>query len=334
MRRIVILIVTLGLIVGLISLSADTIRGPVVEVGELPSPGDPDLEFTLETGQIASIQAAANPAFVDAIEMEIAVPESVRRFIGSFAIYVYSNPDPLPVPQLMTITATRVMLQQVPAAARFFVVLPANAGAGVHADAATVVSNSVVPFTSYPIIVTVQPVTKGLPDAAQQSAFEFRVRPVASHKGGLQLTIFDAANQHPLQWGSADPPVAVALNGQNLPYQNGVYVMDPGLYNLAVTSPDYGDETRTFTIDRGRINNIAIDLKRIESTIFLEAPQGTLAFLDGSAAPVSQRIVVAPGDHSIMFRVGDYTVNRRFTVEAKKDYDISLFLDIVVKEAK
>ncbi len=165
---------------------------------------------------------------------------------------------------------------------------------------------------------------------------EFRifVRPITGNKGGAHIVVTDAETGKPIVWTAPDSLVAVTLNGEPLSYQNDQYVLDPGLYRIEIDSTAYNSETRTFEVDKGRTTEVAVPLDRPSAFARIDAPRGAAVFVDGTQVTSFERVRLSPGEHTVLYRLGDYTVSRRFTAVQKKDYEISLFLDIMINETK
>ena len=66
----------------------------------------------------------------------------------------------------------------------------------------------------------------------------------------------------------------------------------------------------------------------------IEPLEGAAIFLDGVKIDVyqGQRIVLTTGEHTIRFKLGNYSISKRFTTVLGSDYEISFFFDIDIKE--
>ncbi len=313
---------------------ADNVRGPVIAIQQAPSPGEDALPVSLKVGDLVVLQYPGNPTFLEGLEIEIHIPPALRGAPGNFAVVVYRRLSPTPEKRVMTISGSRLTLQPIPAGNRLFLLLPVRSPNDMHSGAGAVVVDSATPKESFPLILTIQPIAKGIPSSIMDTPFDVTIRPVTVNKGGALIALSGAKSQEPLSWASPDSDLSVTLNGEPLTYQKTPYVLDPGLYRLSIQSAVYQDEDRTFNVDRGKITDVRIPLKRPEAHAKFDAPRGSTVFLDGAQVSTAQQISIAPGAHTVLFRIGDYTVSRRFTAERKKDYEISLFLDIMINESK
>ena len=313
---------------------ADHIRGPVVFISQLPIPGGSDIDQMLTPGEIGVLQYPDDDTFVEGVEVEIKIPEPVRNAPGSFAVYVYRGASPDPEHKVMLFSASRLVLQPIPPGNRLFLLLPVRADNDIHSGPGAVAVSSVSDRSLFPLLLTIQPIAKGIPTQAMDAEFQIRIRPISLNKGGAHIVVSDADTGKVIAWASPNSPVTVTLNGQPIPYQRDRYLLDPGLYRIDVESSVYNSESRTFDVDKGKTTEVDFLMERPSAHLRIDAPRGATVYLDGIQITSLEHVRVAPGEHTVLYRVGDYTVSRRFTAVQKKDYEISLFLDIMINETK
>jgi len=334
MQRKLIRLLPILTVIATLSASADNVRGPVTFIASLPLPGEQEIDQTLKPGEIGAIGYPDDATFVEGVEIEVIVPEAIRNAPGSFAIYIYRSVKPPPEQRLMSFAATRVMLQPIPPGNRLFLLVPIRTPNDIHAGPGAVVAAAVVDKSSFPLLVSFQPIAKGIPPQAMTAEFRIFVRPIAGSKGGAHIVVSEAETGKSIVWAASDSPIVVTLNGDPLPYQSDRYLLDPGLYRIEIDSTAYNSETRTFEVDKGRTTEVSIPLDRPSAFARFAAPRGATVFVDGTQITSFERVRLSPGEHTVVYRLGDYTVSRRFTAEQKKDYEISLFLDIMINETK
>ncbi|WP_455382351.1 hypothetical protein [Salinispira pacifica] len=313
---------------------ADRVRGPVTFVERLPLPGSAEIEKTLKPGQIGALEYPDDDTFVEGVEVEIRVPDAVRNAPGSFAVYVYGGVTPAPQQQIMGFSGSRVILQPIPAGNRLFLLLPIRQSNDIHSGPGAVAATTVADQSDFPLLISIQPIAKGIPSRVMNAEFTLQIRPIARAKGGARIVLKDATSGKPIAWAAPDSPVTVTLNGQPIAYQTDQYILDPGLYRLDVESSVYNSETRTFDIDKGKTTDVTFLMEKPSAHLRIDAPRGATVFLDGTQVTSLDDLRVPPGEHTVLYKIGDYTVSRRFNALQKKDYEISLFLDIMVNETK
>jgi hypothetical protein len=107
----------------------------------------------------------------------------------------------------------------------------------------------------------------------------------------------------------------------------------PGLHRVAVRSEEFENESLTFGVERGRVTDLRVELQRPRSTLRVDAPEPAELFVNGERVGEGRRsLSLPPGEHTLLFRLGDYSVSRKIVIEPKQDYEISLSLDILVRE--
>jgi len=312
----------------------DNIRGPVVFISQLPVPGGTEIDQKLKPGDIGVLQYPDDDTFVEGVEVEIRVPDVIRNAPGSFAIYAYSRITPAPEQRLMGFSGTRLFLQPIPPGNRLFVLLPIRPASDIHSGPGAVAATTISSRDSFPLLFSIQPIAKGIPSQAMNAEFQLLIRPIPLSKGGAHIVIKDADTGKSISWAGEDSPVTVTLNGKPIPYQSDQYLLDPGLYRIDIESSVYNSETRTFDIDKGKTTELEFDMERPSAHVRIDAPRGATVFLDGTQISSLDHVRVSPGEHTVLYRIGDYTVSRRFNAVQKKDYEISLFLDIMINETK
>lgn len=312
----------------------DNIRGPVVFVSQLPVPGGTEIDRKLKPGEIGVLQYPDDDTFVEGVEVEIRIPDAIRNAPGSFAIYVYRAVTPEPEQRLMGFSGTRLFLQPIPPGNRLFLLLPIRRTNDIHSGPGAIAATTVSDRASFPLLFSIQPIAKGIPSQAMSAEFEVLIRPIPLAKGGAHIVIKDADTGKSISWAAQDSPITVTLNGKPIAYQPDQYLLDPGLYRIDIDSTVYNSETRTFDVDKGKTTEVELDMERPSAHVRIDAPRGAAVFLDGTQITSLDHVRVSPGEHTVLYRIGDYTVSRRFNAVQKKDYEISLFLDIMINETK
>ncbi len=90
----------------------------------------------------------------------------------------------------------------------------------------------------------------------------------------------------------------------------------------------------SFVISRGNTTKLDITMEQLLPTVIFEAPEGSEIILDGEKIDLlaSKVLKIKPGDHVVRMKLGDYSLSKKFTIDAEKKYKISLFLDILIQE--
>lgn len=309
---------------------AENIRGPVTAVREVAS--EP-VSLSMGVNDIAALQIGGETRFLKAVRLEVQVPSNIREFAGGLALYLYSNLAPTPEERVMTLTGTRQFFEGLPRANRFFVVVPTRSDHGLSGAADTFLVDPALSPEAFPIAFAILPVMKGLPSQVEEATFSIRAHRVLFNEGALQLQVVDSEGNRVTMEEAGRREFRIRLNGSELAYDTNEIVLAPGLHEVELVSEVYENRNVTVGIERGSVSTLVMELVRPRSRLTIEAPQGSEVFIDGSRLeePFGQ-VTVSPGEHTVLFRVGDYTVSRNISVQPKRDYNISLSLDILVSE--
>lgn len=311
---------------------SESLRGSVEYVETLEIAAGSARRFELGMNELAALDLEGDPRFLRGVQLEIQVPSAAQQFPGSFALYVLSNVTPEPEPALMTLQGDRVALEPIPLGTRFFYSVPAVAEHQLRSTVDARVAPAPLSTDSYPLVFSVIPVMKGISPEAAEGRFVVLARPLLLDRGALRLSIMNPEGVEIREAQGAFRNFSLSIDGEEVEYTGEDIVLDTGLHRLALESQVFENETVTFGIERGAVAEIAIELERPKSEITIDAPQNAELFVNGVPWNRNEPLTLDPGDHTILFELGDFSVSRRFQVEPKKDYEIVLSLDIMVRE--
>ena len=333
MKRFLTVPIAVGFLIALAPLSvcAEQIRGQVT-VAAAPAAVTDSYRAEISMEQITILPLTGDPRFLDGLRLEIQVPAAARMNPGALGFYLYSSVSPEPEDRVMTLTGHRLLFLPMPNAARFFVTIPLSEPHAFRATADTHVTPAVAP-EAFPLAVALVPITKGITQATARSQFSLQIEPIVPDIGAVKLIVRTPDGE------VVDPEAAerreftLHLNGDTIEYEHGELVLRSGLYRIGLESEKYEHEQLTFGVERGRVAQVAFTLREPQSVIRFEAPEGAELFVNGeSVAHDNGEFTLPPGEHTVLFRVGDYAVSRRLLVEPRKSYQISLGLDILIEE--
>ena len=334
MRRFSTLALAVYLLTALVAeaQNAEQIRGSVTIAQQSDDARNEPYHVEIGMEEIAVLRLGSDPRFVQGVRLEFQVPRGARLHPGALGLYLYQNLSPRPEPRLMSLRADRVFFLPIPNAARFFVTVPLQPAHDFRGTADTYVT-SAVPADAFPIAATLLPISKGITNETASARFTIRVEPVLLNLGAFQLVILDPEGQPVAPQAQSVDEFTLRLNGDTLVYSEEQQLMPPGLYRIGLESERFEREQLTFGVERGRVAQIALRLREPRSSIRFEAPAGAELFVNGeSVAYEENEFTLPPGEHSVLFRLGNYSISRRLVVEPKKNYDISLGLDILIEE--
>lgn len=311
---------------------SETLRGSVEQVDTLEITAGSAKRFALGMNDLGALNIEGDARFLRGVQLEIQVPGSAQEFPGSFALYVLRDVSPEPEPTVMTLQGTRVALEPIPLGSRFFYSVPAVADHQLRSTVDARVAPTPLGIDAYPLVFSIIPVMKGITPAAAEGRFIVTARPLLLDRGALRLSIITPEGEEIREAQGAFRNFSLSIDGEEVDYTGEDIVLDTGLHRLSLESRVFENETVTFGVERGTIAEMTIELERPKSEITVDAPQNAELFVNGIPWNRNEPLSLDPGDHTILFELGDFSVSRRFQVEPKKDYEIVLSLDIMIRE--
>lgn len=301
-------------------LSADAIRGRVVAMEEISAGASGSEPFHLE--ELVSLELAGDAQFVTGVELEITIPRELTRFRNSFAVYLYRRLDPEPEKEVLRrYFAESLDYYLLPAGRKMYLQLPLRSGADLPATPETIQVDALLTTDDFPLLLTIQPVMKGIPSSIYEAGFQIKAYPYLADEGVLDLRIK----------APSDDPYSILIDGNRKEYREGGYNLESGIHEITIESSAFLPLTRSVTVTKGARTDLVLELQKREPRVSFEAPEGTLIFLDGERVN-STSLKVDEGVHTVVFKLGDYSMTREFEVSGGKSYTITLFFDVFVKE--
>ena len=96
----------------------------------------------------------------------------------------------------------------------------------------------------------------------------------------------------------------------------------------------YDPYESSFAVQKGSVQTVSAVLRAARPKVYFEGPDSSLVFLDGKRIDYApgKPVYTEPGDHIVVFQIGDYSLSKNFSIQSGKSYKISLFFDILLKE--
>ncbi len=293
-----------------VSISAQTPEAQTVELG---------------FADAVAVTLPKNPLFIRGIEIEIKSPAMSASARMGMGYALYRKVAPTPSAQTIDYEGDQIILQTFPSKLNFVLQIPIQKNSGLKSGPYASVVNYVHDASGGPLVFRLLPVMKGLPDNIESVKFTVKVKPILAEEGGMRLKF---------SWPeTGEKPVSVRLDDQALANPEALTILQPGEHHLSIVSDDYRNEVRVFTVERARVAEITVAMKDTTPRLTLVAPANAVIELDGlPVETLREGIAIAPGEHSVLFKIGDYEVTRAVEVEKGKDYTISMVIDVNVAE--
>lgn len=268
----------------------------------------------------------ASEEYLKGIVIEITTPDTVLQFRESFMLSVFDTIAPALSPDTGRYSGTKVYSKAFPKFRRTYIDVPL--GSSVSWERSSLNSIIIDPAPeadSFPLIITIDPVMKGIPSHISSSIFELTLTPVLIEKGALTLNFSPA---------EALDAVEVRIDNRRAPLTNGKLYLTPGIHTLDIVSDEFLPHSQSFGIEQARTTNLDIELRPATSSIRFDAPEEAIVFFDGREIdPDTQgSFETDPGEHVVLVRIGDYSVSKKIDLKGGKNYKVSLFFDILIND--
>ena len=283
---------------------------------------------------IVLIGLDGDPRFIDAIDIELTTPPAAGDYPGALVLSILGPVNVDERTGVADVVGQELLRKPLERGGKTFYQIVLRAGSDPDTSPAVTRVGAVVPAAAFPLALSVVPRMKGLSEAVQDAEFAISVVPVTRDIAAIRVryvredgSVYDAQ-------GALAPNFALTLDGQTVGVDNE-YLVQPGLRRLRLLSSRYEDQEVTVGVDRGRSVTVDIPLRLSLATVHYDAPRGASVYVNGSLQEGATGVfTVPPGEHTIVVVVGDYTVTRRFRVEERRSYSVSIVLDIAIEEIK
>jgi hypothetical protein len=326
MKRHLIMPILLSL---LSALPAEDVRAKVVEALELSSEASDGEKASLTYADAAGIFLPADLGFIDGIELELRIPPAVQAMKGSFIFFIYKGVRPFPDLKTVSYSGERVAMLVVPSRVSQVYQIPLSKNTTLKNSPYAILLPK-LEERDFPILFRLMPAIKGLPGELETAAFQLKAKPIYIDEGRVRLSFTWAEGV------DQDAPLSVWIDDKELKDPRESFMLKPGAHTLRVSGSEVRDKFQTFSVSQARNHEIEIALEDVTPRLVLEYPERTKIELDGKVLgpkEAKDSIALQPGEHTVGFSVGDYTIQRRIQVQRGKTYRVSLLVDVKVEEA-
>jgi len=307
----------------IISLYSENIRGRATATLQVDGPA---VEFKPE--ELIIIRYLDEiPAFQEGIEIQVEIPSSLRKFRNSFALMIYRNVSPDQDENRNEYNATRIHMELIPSREKTFVRIPFSEIHKITGDALTSVLPIPIDVEQFPLLVTVLPIMKGIPDAAFSEELIVRAIPIWKEEGSLTVNITSLS-------GNPEETIEVTVDETAIEL-NKTVILPSGIHKVRAASTHAPAIEQSITLEPGEeiTLNLTFDYKPPELTIHI--PQSAIVRLDDKLIESNDSVIVIeadPGEHSISYILGEMEVSRSFSVQPGSKINIKLFADVEITE--
>jgi hypothetical protein len=306
------------------SITAEQVRSQVehtVTIDESYS----DTSVSIGLRELTQINLSATE-FLRGVVIQVNAPRAVLQFRESFLLNIYSNPSPPPREGVGSYSTTKILSEPFPVSPRTFVDLPFRSQNTWNKSAlnSIIVTPRQQP-NDYPLLLTIDPIMKGIPSDVARSRIDITVRPVLEKKGAFFIEMPKDVDQK---------AVELLIDGQVQSKKSGRFILPTGVHELVIRSDRYLPYSKSVGIEQAQTTRVKVALEPAQSRISFDAPNDAVVFFDGEEINVNSasQLSAEPGEHVVLMRIGNYSVSKKIEIEGGKNYKVSLFFDILIND--
>ncbi len=303
-------------------LFAENIRGPVS--GQLSLKGKQELHTQVEA--LTGIILDKPSPLIQGICISIPADEQMSLYRNSFALYLYRNLNENFDTKKESYQGSQALMRFIPFQDALNILIPLSRDHKMSPDRSSILLSDRDYSPDFPLVLTILPVSKGIPDSAYHHDILIRLTPVYFNKGELLLRLLDE-EKRPIKEN-----IYVSIDGKTVPWPHEeAYTLNSGPHHLAIRSKEGNEESLSFTLNPGETLLLDHVLRYQLPLLTVETIEGLGVFLDGKILQpdsLSEGLEIQPGSHSIRFQLGDFMMSRDFTAEMEQKISITMIPEI------
>lgn len=312
--------------------SAQIIRGPfagVITVSEEISEFSVPLTFRLE--DLVFLQLEGDLNYTEGVELEITMPAGIRHYRDALSFNFFKSVTPKPDANRMSYRGSHTFMTFIPDANRFFIRIPLAYGSELTPSGDTRVMDSPVLPEHFPLVLSLNPMMKGIPENLISMELKIRARPLIREEGSFTLNLSMESN--------AEPPedIRMTVDGREFSWETASQQpvrLSTGKHDLMITSPLGHREIREIVILKGRNTPIEILLPSTAPRVIINGPESARIFLDGKPFEgiLGNPFPLEHGEHFVEFTLGDHKITRHFILNRGETVRLSLKMEIILEK--
>ena len=323
-------IITIYIILfSLLMLHAESIRGPLVAEIRIEGVGDFKKQIEIGPSEMIFLSLGTNARFLKGLHLEIVMSNTLKRYADSFAVEIFSQVTPSTPSEEQEYQGKRILFEVLPFLNNLYIEI--NLGnQRVNTDylpPGTYSPPKIVEPGHFPLLFTIQPVMKGVPDSVLSKNFYINIEPDVEKKGILDLSVTKPE-------GFDDQVYEVIIDDELMEEATVEFILDTGIHQLKVISEQFKEETTSFTIESGKTTKVDLLLEKSISVLTMDIIEEAVVFIDGERINLlsGEEKPLATGTHTILIKVGAQTITKKIDIKSGKRYNLSLIFDIEIKE--
>lgn len=304
---------------------AQGLRTTMSAVVSLSSENGEGETISLRYNEAVAILFPADPTFIQGLEFELRIPKAFQGAESSIAWSVYSGITPAPATDRLDYSGDLVATQPLPARVAMNLILPIVNRHGIKGGPFASLIPMVVGEDRFPLVFKLSPIGKGIQPAMESAEFRLTIRPVLRDEGGIRVSV-----SYPD--GTDHPATSVFIDDRRAEDPQALILAKKGARVVRVSAEGYREEVLTVAVEPGKVIPLSIAMTPNAPLLVFQAPAGTYISLDGQVVPPAELsgLAVEPGEHTLFFRIGDYSMTRKFQALRGKVYRVVLSVELEI----
>lgn len=325
MKRVPSLFVLL-LIVSTPTVFSQGLRTNFASAVTLSSENPEGVTVSLRYNEAVAVNFPSDPTFIQGIEFELRIPKAFQGAESSIAWSIFTKLAPQPSADRFDYNADLVATQPLPARVSLNLIMPIIEKHGIKNNPFASLVPSIAGMDRFPLAFKLTPIGKGLLPSMESAEFKLTIRPVLRDEGGLTVTVS-------VPEGSDRPATSVFIDDKRVEDPHAIILARKGARVVRVSAEGYREEIITVAVEAGRVIPLNVALTPNAPLLVFQAPAGTFVSLDGQVVPPSELdgFAVEPGEHTLFFRIGDYSMTRKILALRGKVYQVVLSVELNIQ---
>ncbi|OHD77152.1 MAG: hypothetical protein A3J97_15330 [Spirochaetes bacterium RIFOXYC1_FULL_54_7] len=325
MLAVTVMIMLLGF-TAVLPLDAEGIRTRITGTVRI-DPTRPDGEtIGLRFNEAVGVLLPADTLFVQGIEFELRLPKAVQGSESSISWTVYSSVDPDPSGERLDFNGARIISQPLPARVSMVIQIPVVDRHELRSGPFVTVIPKLMRAGDFPLMFKLAPIGKGFGPSTESAEFRLTVRPVLTDEGGISVSCAFPEGAEPV-------PYSVYIDDKRVEDVAGPIVLRKGARVVRVSAEGYREEVVSLSVEAGAISKVSVNLVPDAPRLQFEAPTGSIISLNGVPVPSESfdELAIEPGEHTVVCRIGDYTITRKFVAVRGKTYRVIMSVELSIQ---
>jgi hypothetical protein len=248
------------------------------------------------------------------------------QYRGSLAITLYSDIVAGAEIGVADVNARQISMEPIPSKLQTVYQIPIVNNHGMRGSPYASLPAGVLLPSSFPMLIRMMPVIKGLSDRIETMKFQITARPIFNDLGAVKII-----TRYPQMLQGK--PFTLIIDDTVIDNFDNELLFLEGEHNLAVISDDYRNESKRFFVEKSKVLDLAIELQDPTPLVIFAVPENTQVFFNNQqVSDIKTPYPTVPGEHQVRFQVGDYSITKPLLVQKGKTYQLDLAIDVIVSE--